>query len=200
VQLDYNLPKRFELEYIGKDNHPHRPVMIHRAPFGSMERFLRHPDRAFRRGVPALAAPEQVRVLPISEKFTDYGRKVEAELKAAGFRSPATYRPEKIGAKIREAQLEKVPYMLWSAKRRSPPDGAVRDRVDGDLGAMPVAELVTRLEKEVRRQDDPPDEHGDRGPGTRAGRSMGSRGRPWETVRWIMSEFKNAIRVARTEA
>src|SRR5207302_1830331 len=112
VQLDYNLPKRFDLEYTGADNHPHRPVMIHRAPFGSMERFMGILIEHFAGAFPLWLAPEQVRVLPISEKFTDYGRKVEAELKAAGFRAAGDYRPEKIGAKIREAQLEKIPYML----------------------------------------------------------------------------------------
>jgi threonyl-tRNA synthetase len=151
VQLDYNLPKRFELEYVGKDNHPHRPVMIHRAPFGSMERFCGILIEHFAGAFPLWLAPEQVRVLPISEKFTDYGRKVEAELKAAGFRATGDYRPEKIGAKIREAQLEKVPYMLVVGEKEvAAGTVAVRDRVDGDLGAMPVPELVARLEKEVR--------------------------------------------------
>ena len=84
VQLDYNLPKRFELEYIGADNHPHRPVMIHRAPFGSMERFMGILIEHFAGAFPLWLAPEQVRVLPVSEKFTDYGRKVEAELKCHG--------------------------------------------------------------------------------------------------------------------
>jgi threonyl-tRNA synthetase len=153
VQLDYNLPKRFELEYIGKDNHPHRPVMIHRAPFGSMERFCGILIEHFAGAFPLWLAPEQVRVLPISEKFTDYGRKVEAELKAAGFRAAGDYRPEKIGAKIREAQLEKVPYMLVVGEKEvAAGTVAVRDRVDGDLGALPVAELIARLEKEVREK------------------------------------------------
>jgi threonyl-tRNA synthetase len=92
-------------------------------------------------------------VLPISEKYTDYGRKVEAELKAAGFRVSGDYRPEKIGAKIREAQLEKIPYMLVVGEKEATAGTvAVRDRVDGDLGAMPVAELVARLGREVRER------------------------------------------------
>jgi threonyl-tRNA synthetase len=153
VQLDYNLPKRFELEYIGKDNHPHRPVMIHRAPFGSMERFCGILIEHFAGAFPLWLAPEQVRILPISEKYTDYGRKVEAELKAHGFRAAGDYRPEKIGAKIREAQLEKVPYMLVVGEKEAAAETvAVRDRVDGDLGAMNVAELISRLEKEVREK------------------------------------------------
>jgi threonyl-tRNA synthetase len=150
VQLDYNLPKRFELEYVGKDNHPHRPVMIHRAPFGSMERFCGILIEHFAGAFPLWLAPEQARVLPVSEKFSDYGRSVEAQLRAKGFRVAGDYRPEKIGYKIREAQLEKVPYMLVvGEKEQTAGTVAVRDRVDGDVGAMPVAELVARMEKEV---------------------------------------------------
>jgi threonyl-tRNA synthetase len=153
VQLDYNLPKRFDLEYTGADNHPHRPVMIHRAPFGSMERFMGILIEHFAGAFPLWLAPEQVRVLPISEKFTDYGKKVEGELKAAGFRASGDYRPEKIGAKIREAQLEKVPYMLVvGEKEQAAGTVAVRDRVDGDLGAMPVAQVVARLKEEAEKK------------------------------------------------
>ncbi len=153
MQLDYNLPKRFELEYIGADNHAHRPVMIHRAPFGSMERFMGILIEHFAGAFPLWLAPEQMRVLPVSEKFSDYGRRMESELRAKGFRAAGDYRPEKIGYKIREAQLEKVPYMLVvGEKEQSSGTVAVRDRVDGDLGALPVAELLTRLEQEVRER------------------------------------------------
>jgi len=153
VQLDYNLPKRFELEYIGKDNTPHRPVMIHRAPFGSMERFMGILIEHFAGAFPLWLAPEQARVMPVSEKFTDYGKKIEAELKAKGFRVHGDYRPEKIGYKIREAQLEKIPYMLVVGdKEQSAGNVAVRDRVDGDLGAMSVAELVQRLTTEAHER------------------------------------------------
>jgi threonyl-tRNA synthetase len=153
VQLDYNLPKRFELEYIGKDNHAHRPVMIHRAPFGSMERFMGILIEHFAGAFPLWLAPEQARVMPVSERFTDYGKKVEAELKAAGFRVSGDYRPEKIGYKIREAQLEKIPYMLVvGEKEQTAGTVAVRDRVDGDLGALPVAEVVKRLAEEVKEK------------------------------------------------
>jgi threonyl-tRNA synthetase len=153
VQLDYNLPKRFELEYIGKDNTPHRPVMIHRAPFGSMERFMGILIEHFAGAFPLWLAPEQVRILPVSERFTEYGKKVETELRTHGFRVSGDYRPEKIGYKIREAQLEKIPYMLVVGdKEQSAGTVAVRDRVDGDLGALPVAELVQRLTAEVRER------------------------------------------------
>jgi threonyl-tRNA synthetase len=151
VQLDYNLPKRFELEYVGRDNHPHRPVMIHRAPFGSMERFMAILIEHFAGAFPLWLAPEQVRVAPISEKFSDYGRKVETELRSHGFRVSGDYRPEKIGYKIREAQLEKIPYVLViGEKEQSAGTVAVRDRVDGDLGTMSVAQLVQRLTEEVQ--------------------------------------------------
>jgi threonyl-tRNA synthetase len=151
VQLDYNLPKRFELEYVTKENKTARPVMIHRAPFGSMERFMGILIEHFAGAFPLWLAAEQVRVLPVSEKFSEYGRKVETDLRAKGFRVAADYRPEKIGYKIREAQLEKIPYMLVvGEKEQTAGTVAVRDRVDGDLGAMTLAEFVNRMETEVR--------------------------------------------------
>jgi threonyl-tRNA synthetase len=153
VQLDYNLPKRFELEYIGKDNTAHRPVMIHRAPFGSMERFMGILIEHFAGAFPLWLAPEQVRVLPVSERFNDYGRKVENELKAHGFRATLDLRPEKIGYKIREAQLEKIPYMLVVGdKEQTASTVAVRERTAGDLGPQSVAGLVAKLEMEVKER------------------------------------------------
>lgn len=153
VQLDYNLPKRFDLEYIGPDNKPHRPVMIHRAPFGSMERFTAILIEHFAGAFPAWLAPEQARVLTVSEKFASYGQSVEAKLKGDGFRARGDFRPEKIGFKIREAQLEKVPYMLVVGdKEQSAGTVAVRARAEGDLGAMPLGEFVNRLDREVREK------------------------------------------------
>jgi threonyl-tRNA synthetase len=150
VQLDYNLPKLFELEYVGADNRPHRPVMIHRAPFGSMERFVGILIEHFAGAFPLWLAPEQARVLPVSEKFADYARKVEQSLREKGFRISGDYRPEKIGYKIREAQLEKIPYMLVvGEKEQSAGSVALRDRVEGDLGPQPVAEVADRLAREV---------------------------------------------------
>jgi threonyl-tRNA synthetase len=150
VQLDYNLPERFELEYTGKDNQPHRPVMIHRAPFGSMERFCGILIEHFAGAFPLWLAPEQARIITVSEKVEEYGRRVEADFKSAGFRVHGDYRPEKIGAKIREAQLEKIPYMLVvGEKEKDAGTVAVRDRVDGDLGAKPIAEVLEIFKKEV---------------------------------------------------
>jgi threonyl-tRNA synthetase len=153
VQLDYNLPKRFELEYIGADNTSHRPVMIHRAPFGSMERFMGILIEHFAGAFPLWLAPEQARVMPVSEKFNEYGKGVVTELAARGFRVTGDFRPEKIGYKIREAQLEKIPYMLVvGEKEQGANTVAVRDRIDGDLGAFTVAELIKRFETEVREK------------------------------------------------
>jgi threonyl-tRNA synthetase len=153
VQLDYNLPERFQLEYIGADNKPHRPVMIHRAPLGSMERFMGILIEHFAGAFPLWLAPEQARVLTVSEKFNDYARKIEAELLGKGFRVAADLRPEKIGFKIREAQIEKIPYMLVVGdKEQQAGTVAVRQRSKGDMGAMPLAELAARLDREVREK------------------------------------------------
>jgi threonyl-tRNA synthetase len=153
VQLDYVLPERFGLEYVGPDNHPHRPVMIHRAPFGSMERFMGILIEHFAGAFPLWLAPEQVRVLPISDKVIDYARGVEKQLQAAGLRAHLDSRPEKIGAKIRDAQLEKVPVMLVVGAKEAE-SGAVsyRDRHDGDQGAIPLADAITRIQDENARR------------------------------------------------
>jgi threonyl-tRNA synthetase len=149
VQLDYNLPKRFELEYIGADNRPHRPVMIHRAPFGSMERFMGILIEHFAGAFPFWLAPEQIRVMTVSERFNDYARGVESTLGARAFRVRGDYRAEKIGFKIREAQLEKVPYMLViGEKEQTAGNVAVRSRSEGDLGPMSIDGLLARLAAE----------------------------------------------------
>jgi threonyl-tRNA synthetase len=150
VQLDYNLPKRFELEYVGADNKPHRPIMIHRAPFGSMERFVGILIEHFAGAFPAWLAPEQVRVLTVSDRFREYAEKVEKALKSRGFRVQGDYRPDKIGAKVREAQLDKVPYMLViGEKEQSAGTVAVRSRSEKELGVMPAEEFARKLEREV---------------------------------------------------
>jgi threonyl-tRNA synthetase len=148
-QLDYLLPERFALHYVGADNQPHRPVMIHRAPFGSMERFMGILIEHFAGAFPLWLAPEQVRVLPISEKVSDYADTVLAQLQAAGLRASLDARPEKIGAKIRDAQLEKIPVMLVVGQKEAE-TGQVsyRDRVDGDLGAMPFEAALERIARE----------------------------------------------------
>ena len=152
VQLDYNLPsaERFDLEYIGADNKTHRPVMIHRAPLGSMERFIGVLIEHFAGAFPLWLAPEQLRLLTVSEKAEEYAKGVEKQLKAAGIRVAADYRSEKLGAKIRDAQLELIPYMVVVGPRDAE-NGTVslRDRIDGDLGAMSVDDVVKKLLGEI---------------------------------------------------
>jgi threonyl-tRNA synthetase len=151
VQLDYNLPARFQLAYVGPDNQMHRPVMIHRAPLGSMERFIGVLIEHFAGAFPLWLAPEQARVLTVSEKSEAYGRQVERQLRQAGLRATGDYRPEKLGAKIRDAQLEGIPYMLVVGPRDAEQGTvSVRDRLEGDLGAMPLAAALDRLTEEIR--------------------------------------------------
>jgi len=151
VQLDYNLPERFELEYIGADNARHRPVMIHRAPFGSMERFTGILIEHFAGAFPTWLAPMQVSVLTISEKFNDYAKGVLAKLTAAGIRAEVDMADDKIGAKIRRAREAKVPYMLIvGAKEQEQNAVAVRTRKDKDLGAQPVDAFIEKMKTEIR--------------------------------------------------
>jgi threonyl-tRNA synthetase len=150
VQLDYNAPNRFGLEYAGTDNQPHRPVMIHRAPFGSLERFCGILIEHFAGAFPLWLAPEQARVLTVSDKSVDYAKDVEKSLTAAGFRVEGDYRAEKIGAKIREAQLEKVPYMIVIGERdQAAGTVSLRGRSSGELGSMALPALVEKLTTEV---------------------------------------------------
>lgn len=153
VQVDYNLPERFGLEYIGQDNQSHRPIMIHRAPFGSMERFIGVLIEHFAGSFPLWLASEQARILTVSDKSEEYGRQVLAEMKAAGLRVQGDFRSEKLGAKIRDGQLEMIPYMLIVGPRDAE-NGTVsiRDRVDGDLGAMPLAEAIAKFQDEIEQK------------------------------------------------
>lgn len=149
VQLDYVLPERFALEYTGPDNQAHRPVMIHRAPFGSMERFMGILIEHFAGAFPLWLAPEQVRVLPISDKVAAYADHVVGNLRAAGLRATVDRRPEKLGAKIRDAQLEKIPVMLVvGAKEAEGETVSYRDRIDGDCGTMSLTLAVAQLKAE----------------------------------------------------
>jgi threonyl-tRNA synthetase len=152
VQLDYNLPspQRFALEYIGTDNQPHQPVMIHRAPFGSLERFVGMLIEHFAGAFPLWLAPQQVRVLAVSQKFEEYGRGIERRLVQSGIRAGGDYRAEKIGSKVRDAQLELTPYMFVVGAREAQEGSvAVRDRLAGDLGSMPLDEAIAKLRAEI---------------------------------------------------
>lgn len=151
VQVDYSLPARFDLSYIGPDNKPHRPVVIHRAPFGSMERFCGVLIEHFAGAFPTWLSPEQVRVLPISEKTADYAARVLAELKAAGVRATLDDSNDRIQAKIKVAADEKIPYMLVVGPRDAE-QGQVSIRARGiqkDLGALPLGEFVAGIKQEI---------------------------------------------------
>ena len=150
VQVDYQLPQRFDLTYVGADNAPHRPVMIHRAPFGSMERFIGVLIEHFAGAFPLWLAPVQVAVLSVSEKSNVYAQEVVDALKAAGLRVEANLGAEKIGAKIRQASMDKVPYMLvLGEKEVASRQVAVRHRTEGDKGALSLEEFINRCEEEI---------------------------------------------------
>ncbi len=150
VQVDFQLPERFDLHYTGPDNKPHRPVMIHRAPFGSMERFVGVLIEHFAGAFPLWLAPEQVRVLPVSEKFADYADEVVSVLRAAGVRAARDSSQDKLGAKIRLAQLDKVPYMVVvGGKEAESRQVSARSRKAGDEGSKPLEEFVERIKQEI---------------------------------------------------
>jgi threonyl-tRNA synthetase len=150
VQFDFNLPKRFRLEYVGEDGSRHQPLMVHRALWGSVERFFGILIEHYAGAFPAWLAPVQAEVLPVSEKSLDYAKQVVEKLVAAGFRAHLDERNEKLQAKIRDAQLQKVPYMLVvGAKEAEAGSVAVRHRSKGDLGARPLPQFLDDLRKEV---------------------------------------------------
>src|SRR6266566_1771127 len=142
VQLDFNLPELFELEYIGEDNKPHRPVMVHRALFGSIERFFGVLIEHYAGAFPMWLSPVQVAVLPITDRVNEYAERIAGELRAAGLRVDVNVRNDKIGAKIRDSQLQKVPFMLVLGDREMEQQNvAVRERSQGDLGVMTIEEF-----------------------------------------------------------
>jgi threonyl-tRNA synthetase len=151
IQLDYALPQRFNLEYIGDDGKEHRPVMIHRAILGSLERFIGIIIEHFAGAFPLWLAPVQAKVLPLSEKFLDYAAVVEQKLKAAGLRAETDASNEKLGAKIRDAQLKKMPYMLVVGEKEAQAGTvAVRKRTGGDQPVMTVEEFVGMAREEIK--------------------------------------------------
>ena len=151
IQVDYNLPDRFELEYIGSDNKKHRPVMIHRAPFGSMERFvavlIEHTGGNF----PLWLSPDQIAVLAISEKYEDYAKEVFDKLKQVDIRGVLDNRDEKIGRKIRDAEVMKTPYMIIVGEKEQEQNMvSVRRHGEGDMGSMTLADFIDMFEKEIK--------------------------------------------------
>ncbi|HMV09830.1 MAG TPA: threonine--tRNA ligase [Cyclobacteriaceae bacterium] len=150
IQVDYNLPERFELEYVGSDNQKHRPVMIHRAPFGSLERFVAVLIEHCGGNFPLWLSPDQIAVLPISERFNDYGQKVIDMLKELDIRGFLDDRDEKIQRKIRDAEVKKVPYMLIVGEREAAENKvSVRRHGKGDLGSLLLADFVDQFRKEA---------------------------------------------------
>ena len=151
VQFDFNLPERFNLTYVGDDGKEHRPYMVHRALLGSIERFFGILIEHYAGAFPLWLAPEQVRILPISDKALAYAKQVQAALKAAGWRVDVDVSAEKLGAKIREATMQKVPYQIVVGPRDEAAGTiSVRSRTDGDLGAMTVEAFLTRLKSEAK--------------------------------------------------
>jgi len=150
VQFDFNLPERFNLTYIGADGKEHQPYMVHRALLGSIERFFGILIEHYAGAFPLWLAPEQVRVLPVSDKALDYAKKIQSALRAAGFKVDVDASPDKLGAKIREATVQKVPYQIVVGPRdEAAGTVSVRSRANGDLGAMKLDDLIERLRSEV---------------------------------------------------
>ena len=154
IQLDFQLPQRFELEYIGADGEKHRPIMIHRVAFGSIERFIGILIEHFAGAFPTWLAPVQVKVLPISDKYMDYAEKVKAALDAENIRAEVDTRSEKIGYKIREAQKNKIPYMLVVGQKEEE-EGAVsvRSRFKGDEGQASLDSFIENIKKEIASRE-----------------------------------------------
>ncbi len=153
IQLDFQLPQRFELEYMGEDGKKHRPIMIHRVVFGSVERFIGILTEHFAGAFPTWLAPVQVKVLPISDKFETYARQVEEKLDAVGIRAETDLRSEKIGYKIREAQLQKIPYMLVVGQKEEEAGMvSVRSRFAGDEGQKTLQEFIDAIQEEIREK------------------------------------------------
>jgi len=153
IQLDFQMPERFELTYIGEDGQPHRPVMIHRVVLGSIERFIGILIEHYAGAFPAWLAPVQARVIPITERHHEYARQVHAQLNEQGFRVEVDARNEKVGYKIREGQLAHIPYLLVVGDREQEKrEAAVRERSQGDLGPMPLTAFVDRLRREIEQK------------------------------------------------
>ena len=153
IQVDYNLPERFELDYIGSDNQKHRPVMIHRAPFGSMERFVAVLLEHCAGNFPLWLTPEQVIILPISEKYLDYAQKVSKLLENSDIRALIDDRNEKTGRKIRDAEVSKIPYMLIVGEKEEGENTvSVRRHGEGDLGSLDINSFISKVTEEVAKE------------------------------------------------
>ncbi len=154
VQLDFLLPERFELEYVGDDGQKHRPVVIHRGILGTMERFTAFLLENFAGSLPLWLSPVQVKVIPVSNAFEDYAKKVAEQLQLNGITVDADLRNEKMGYKIREGQLEKIPYMfIVGENEMNAGSVSIRKRGEGDQGAKPLAEAVAMLKEQIANRE-----------------------------------------------
>ena len=153
IQVDYNLPERFELEYVGSDNQKHRPVMIHRAPFGSLERFVAVLLEHTGGRLPLWLTPDQVNIVPVSEKYEEYAKKVCDLLNNSDIRASVDDRNETLGKRIRESELQRIPFLVIVGEKEAA-DGTVSVRRQGgkDEGSMPVGEFISLVSKEVESQ------------------------------------------------
>ena len=153
IQLDFQMPERFDLSYIGEDGEKHRPVMLHRVIFGSIERFIGILIEHFAGAFPLWLAPVQVKILPISDSQVEYAKQVKAKMEKEGIRVEIDERNEKIGYKIREAQLQKIPYMLVVGEKEMAEDAvAVRSRKEGDIGQVKVEEFIAKAKEEIEKK------------------------------------------------
>ncbi|MBQ8264818.1 MAG: threonine--tRNA ligase, partial [Oscillospiraceae bacterium] len=151
IQLDMQLPERFELEYVGADGEKHRPVMIHRVVLGSIERFIGVITEHFAGAFPTWLAPVQVKIMPITDRTAEYAKSVAEKLEALGIRTETDLRNEKIGYKIREAQLKKIPYMLVVGDKEAEAGAvAVRTRSGEDKGAVALEDFIASITEEIR--------------------------------------------------
>jgi threonyl-tRNA synthetase len=150
IQLDFQMPEKFDLNYVGEDNQKHRPVVIHRAVYGSIDRFIGILTEHYAGAFPTWLAPVQVKVIPISVAFEDYVNEVTGKLLAAGVRVEADHRNEKLGYKIREAQMERIPYMLVVGENeRSSGTLSVRKRGEGDIGTHAIDATIQMILQEI---------------------------------------------------
>jgi threonyl-tRNA synthetase len=150
IQLDFQMPEKFDLSYIGEDNQKHRPVVIHRAIYGSIDRFMGILTEHFAGAFPLWLAPVQAKLLPVSENYINYANQVRKLLEEAGIRVEVDVRNEKLGYKIREAQLEKIPYMLVLGENEKNSDiVSVRKRNEGDLGSKGILEIIGIIKEEI---------------------------------------------------
>ena len=153
IQFDFNLPERFDMTYVGEDGKKHRPYMVHRALMGSLERFFGILIEQYAGAFPLWLAPEQARILPVSDKQMDAAKKVCSELRAKGFRVEVEYQAGSLGAKIKDARKDRIPYMLVIGEREAE-NGTVtaRNRREGELGEMSIAELAEKMQFEVENK------------------------------------------------